>query len=154
MSFAVVLTWDQRIFRTPGFKTRALAAAAVPRLLGKASWDNRLRTVDGVTGTFRIVESDEPASSQAPWDGPMDGFSEEKRRAVYEAVKRDIWQPTDDEAVPPPYSPEAAGLAIHYIGGRWLASWTRLDVVEGTEEDRHEVVRIYCEDGELIYSDV
>jgi hypothetical protein len=85
--------------------------------------------------------------------GPdLEVFSETTRRALYDIVvavhftapaevARGDWYPD--------YSPDEAGLVVHFLGGRWLAWWTRLEETASDlpESRRQALVRIQAAPG-------
>jgi hypothetical protein len=82
----------------------------------------------------------------------LETYSEATRRALYDIVvaihftapaevARGDWYPD--------YSPDEAGLVVHFCRGRWLAWWTRLEEAASDlpESRRHAFVRIQAAPG-------
>ncbi|HEV3459405.1 MAG TPA: hypothetical protein VHG32_22885 [Thermoanaerobaculia bacterium] len=76
-------------------------------------------------------QSSKPPS--LPVDLDLEVYTEATRRALYDIVvavhftappevTRGDWFPG--------YTPDQAGLAVHFTAGRWLACWTRLEEAE------------------------
>jgi hypothetical protein len=88
-----------------------------------------------------------------PPDLDLEVYSEATRRALYDIVvavhftapaevARGDWYPD--------YSPDEAGLAVHFFRGRWLACWTRLEEAASDdlpESRRQAFVRIQAAPG-------
>ena len=69
-------------------------------------------------------------------------YTEATRRELYDRVLRIQSVPDADEPAPP-FDPEAAGLTVFFILGRWFATWTDLETpAEAPEPRRQELVRI------------
>jgi hypothetical protein len=86
-----------------------------------------------------------PHSTPSPLD--LTRSTEATRRELYDQVLRIQSVPDadadDDEEPAPPFDPEAAGLTVFYILGRWFATWTDLEApAEAPEDRRQELVRI------------
>jgi hypothetical protein len=76
-------------------------------------------------------------------------YTEAARRDLYDrlvAIQFTAPDPAtveDPEDVFTPQDPDAAGLAIFHVLGRWFATWTDLDAAPELPEDRRrELVRI------------
>jgi hypothetical protein len=82
-----------------------------------------------------------------PPDLDLEVYTEATRRALYDIVvavhfiapaevARGDWYPD--------YSPDEAGLVVHFFRGRWLAWWTRLEEAASDlpESRRQALVRI------------
>ena len=90
---------------------------------------------------LRVVEVDEPAEVHALAGISLADFSEALRRRLYDQVVADYFAPQvvveeGTISVPIPYCPDAAGLEVVYLQGRWLVTWNRLEIVRGSMEDR------------------
>lgn len=84
-----------------------------------------------------------PHSTPSPLD--LTRSTEATRRELYDRVLRiqSVPDADDDEEPAPPFDPEAAGLTVFYILGRWFATWTDLEApTEASEDRRQELVRI------------
>jgi hypothetical protein len=84
-----------------------------------------------------------PHSTPSPLD--LTRYTEATRRELYDRVLRIQSVPDADDAEEPspPFDPEAAGLTVFYILGRWFATWTDLEApTEASEDRRQELVRI------------
>lgn len=90
------------------------------------------------------MRSSQESSSRPPID--LNRVTERTRRQVYDAVAAVFF---DREESSRTYSPEEAGLAIHYFAGRWFAVWLDLDAdADLPEEVRRQVLHIRKPDGE------
>ena len=76
-------------------------------------------------------------------------YTESTRRDLYDRLVAIQFTAPDPatvehpEDVFTPQDPDAAGLAIFHVLGRWFATWTDLDAPPDAEEDRRrELVRI------------
>jgi hypothetical protein len=89
-------------------------------------------------------------------------YTESTRRDLYDRLVAIQFTAPDPatvehpEDVFTPQDPDAAGLAIFHILGRWFATWTDLDAAPDAEEDRRrELVRIEADsttpDGIMLY---
>src|SRR6185503_7372873 len=67
-----------------------------------------------------------PHSTLSPLD--LTRYTEATRRELYDRVLRiqSVPDADDTEEPAPPFDPEAAGLTVFYILGRWFATWTDL----------------------------
>jgi hypothetical protein len=66
--------------------------------------------------------------------------TERTRRQLYEAVAEVFFDRGENSRT---YSPDEAGLAVHYFAGRWFAIWEDLDAdAVLPEEVRRQIVRI------------
>jgi hypothetical protein len=87
-----------------------------------------------------------------PSDLDLEVYTEATRRALYDIVvavhftapaeiARGDWYPD--------YTPDQAGLAVHFWRGRWLAWWTRLEEAASDlpESRREALVRIQAHPG-------
>jgi hypothetical protein len=54
-------------------------------------------------------------------------YSEALRRQVYDAVVAHVWTPTGPGDYVPDYAPDAAGLTVVFLLGRWFVYWVELD---------------------------
>jgi hypothetical protein len=82
-------------------------------------------------------------SSPDPTSRPpinLSRVTERTRRQVYDAVAAVFFDKAENGRT---YSPEEAGLAVHFFAGRWFAVWADLDAAgELPEEVRRQIVRI------------
>lgn len=88
-----------------------------------------------------------PHSTPSPLD--LTRSTEATRRELYDRVLRiqSVPDADDTEEPAPPFDPEAAGLTVFYILGRWFATWTDLEAPAETPEDRRQdLVRIQAAD--------
>lgn len=76
-------------------------------------------------------------------------YTEATRRELYERlvrIQRLPPEPSSDPGESEPaseYDPEASGLMVFHVFGRWFATWTDLDASEDLPEHlRRELVRI------------
>jgi hypothetical protein len=76
-------------------------------------------------------------------------YTESTRRDLYDRLVAIEFTAPDPatvehpEDVFTPYDPDAAGLMVFHVLGRWFATWTDLDAAPGLPEDRRrELVRI------------
>jgi hypothetical protein len=84
------------------------------------------------------MRSSQESSSRPPID--LSRVTERTRRQVYDAVAAIFF---DREESSRTYSPEEAGLAIHYFAGRWFAIWNDLDAdADLPESVRRQILRI------------
>ena len=90
--------------------------------------------------------------SSLPSDLDLEVYTEATRRALYDIVVA-VHFMAPAEVAPgdsyPNYTPDQAGLVVHFLGGRWLAEWSRL---EETDSDlpgsrRQALVRIQADPG-------
>jgi hypothetical protein len=92
----------------------------------------------------------------------LNAESEVTRRLLYRLVVQDNFTATEcgDPGGPwqPPYTAEQAGLEIVYLGGRWLATWLKLEVPPGAAESRRRELLVLSESsnkaGTLYYDEV
>jgi hypothetical protein len=90
------------------------------------------------------MRSSQESSSRPPID--LNRVTERTRRQVYDAVAAVFFDREDTSRT---YSPEEAGLAVHYFAGRWFAVWTDLDACADLPEDvRRQVLRIRKPEGD------
>lgn len=84
------------------------------------------------------------AKSTPPFE--LDRFSEDTRRRLYDLLRTThFFVPglDDENSDPLPYTAADAGLAVHFIWGRWLAIWTRCEVeAYRPDAERIEILRI------------
>src|ERR1700676_75139 len=78
-----------------------------------------------------------------PHSPPLDleVYTEDTRRALYDIVVAVHFTPPAEVAPGdsyPDYTPDQAGLAVHFVAARWLAAWSRL---EETDSDLPEFRR-------------
>jgi hypothetical protein len=89
-------------------------------------------------------------------------YTESTRRDLYDRLVAIQFTAPDPatvehpEDVFTPYDPDAAGLVIFHVLGRWFATWTDLDAAPELPEDRRrELVRIEADpttpDGIMLY---
>jgi hypothetical protein len=89
-------------------------------------------------------------------------YTEATRRDLYERLVRIQFTAPDPatvehpEDVFTPYNPDAAGLTVFHVLGRWFATWTDLEAATDLPEDRRrELVRIAASpnstDGIILY---
>jgi len=148
-------------YRSVPYASRELAASALPRLLATQFWQLRLSGDEPFPQwTIGVVEEDGPPCEQKRRDFDLGSFSEALRSQLYEQVVTDHFSAapgatTVDRADAwPPYGPIEAGLEVLYLGGRWLATWKRLEIEDGIEEDRHELLRIHRTERGLTYCEI
>ena len=85
----------------------------------------------------------------------LETYSEATRRALYDIVVAVHFTAPAAPAVVacgdwyPDYSPDEAGLVVHFCRGRWLACWTRLEEAASDlpESRRQALVRIQAAPG-------
>jgi len=157
---AEVITHHSR-YRSVPYASREFAASALPRLLATQFWQLRLACDEPFPRwNIGVVEEDGPACEHRRGDFDLEGFSEVLRGQLYEQIVADYFSPASDTLPAdradswPPYGPIEAGLEVLYLGGRWLATWKRLEIEEGIEEDRHELLRIHRTERGLTYCEV
>jgi hypothetical protein len=91
------------------------------------------------------------ADNPIPQRIDLSTYTEATRRAVYDAVVAIHFSPTPEDieaAETDPenhfvitYSPDAAGLKVYHELGRWLVTWTRLEMARDVpEEFRRELL--------------
>jgi hypothetical protein len=159
-SYRGEITMRGRIDRTAAYESRELAAAALPRLLGSQHWQYRLSHAEPLPScTVRMVEVEKPADVH-PFAGvSLEDFSEALRRRLYDQVVADYFAPEpmgEEGATTAPllYNPDAAGLTVFHLQGRWFVAWNRLELQGGTEEDRSTLLRIYSTERGIVYQEV
>jgi hypothetical protein len=81
--------------------------------------------------------------------------TEATRRELYDRLVRLQSTPDPEEPEPIPFDPDAAGLVIFHVFGRWFATWTDMEApADAPEHQRRELVRIQpaaTPDGFLLY---
>jgi hypothetical protein len=91
------------------------------------------------------------SSKQSTATPPLDlsVYSEATRRALYDAVVAVHFSPpADREPAPeewfPPYTPDQAGLVVHFCNHRWFAVWTMLEEADSDlpPDRKVEMIRI------------
>jgi hypothetical protein len=147
-------------YRSVPYATRDRAASALPRLLSTRFWQERLARRETLASwRVGIVEEEGPACERELGDLDLAHFAEGLRRRLYDQVVADHFTPQPasvrERTSPwPPYSPEEAHLEIFYLGGRWFVTWKRLELAEGNEEERTELMRIYSTERGVTYYEV
>jgi hypothetical protein len=79
-------------------------------------------------------------------------YTEATRRALYDIVVAVHFTPPAEVAPGdsyPDYTPDQAGLVVHFLGARWLAAWSRLEETDSDlpESRRQALVRIQADPG-------
>jgi hypothetical protein len=74
-------------------------------------------------------------------------YREATRRIVYDLAVAQYFSavpPAEagDRVWYPPQSPEAAGLAVHYLLGRWFVSWLKPDAAGLADLARYVLLRV------------
>lgn len=63
-------------------------------------------------------------------------YSEALRRRLYDAVVQHVWTPDAPGDYVPDFTPDAAGLTVVFLFGRWLVFWVELDEPETAPPDQ------------------
>ncbi len=84
-----------------------------------------------------------PQSTPLDLSRPTEGT----RRQLYDRLVTIQGAPDPEDPAAPPFDPDAAGLAVFHVLGRWFATWMDLDApLEWPESRRREVVTIHPAD--------
>jgi hypothetical protein len=159
-SYRAEVIVSEASYRSVPYATPDRAASALPRLLSCQFWQERLaRTKPLAKWSVGIVEEEGPAHELEPLGVDLAQFAEGLRRRLYDQAVADHFSPHPASARErvnpwPPYSPEEARLEILFLGGRWLATWKRLELEGGNEEERTELLRIYSTERGITYYEV
>ena len=82
----------------------------------------------------------------------LEVYTEATRRALYDIVVAVHFTPPAEVAPGdccPDYTPDQAGLVVHFVAARWLAAWSRLEETDSDlpESRRQALVRIQADPG-------
>lgn len=67
-------------------------------------------------------------------------YTEATRRALYDRVTQYLWTPDAPGDYVPSYTPDAAQLTVHYMGGRWIVAYLDLEEPADAPADRRAVL--------------
>jgi len=76
----------------------------------------------------------------------LESDTEATRRALYDVIVRiqfsAVAGASPDDYPGPSYTPDAAGLKVFRVFGRWFAAWTNMEEPGLPEDQQQELVRI------------